>query len=854
MKRYWKAAVPATALATLMNAGHVTAATETAPAAAETSGDLDEVIVTGTRQTGLRAADSPAPIQILSAEAIKAASGSPDLVSTLAKIVPSLTAQGYGQDTANATLQMKLRGLSPNDVLVLVDGKRRHTTSNIALDPGPFQGAAGVDLNFIPVDAIDHIEVLTEGAAAQYGSDAIAGVINIILKKDSSGGDLSASYGRYIDGGGATDDVGGHIAFEPIEGSYLNFTAEVRNHGYSDRGGIDGRTLNPDLGPINSTIVQLPDYPYLNHVWGDGLYNLKIATFNSGFKFSGGTEFYLSGTYGDKYSSSFENYRTPSAATYTNSSGATVAPFPYGFNPREVFDETDYELTTGIKGEVADWAWDLSTTYGVDHVIEHTDDSANPSILAGGTYPNLATGGTITFTPGNTPTDFYDGFFKAAQWTTNLDVNRNFDVGLAGPLNVAAGAEYRRNAYTLGAGELSSWVGGGPAAQPGLSPSDAGTNSRTNESGYVDLATKPIDGLRVDVAGRFEHYSDFGSEPVGKFTARYDFTPEVAVRGTISTGFRAPTLAEEYFTSTNVFPGGASVQLQPNSKSSADLGVGNLKPEKSTNYSLGIVFQPTPGLLASLDVYQINIRDRIVSSGTLNSTLNGLDVGSLAITKAINDSGNTIGPGLSDSVILFTNGVNTRTRGADFVLDAPVDYGFGKIDWSIGATYNDTAITSLERTTPELASLAPFATGSTLFDQTSTSDLTTASPKYVINLGALLTVEKLTVNLREIIYGTSSEYQSNARVVSATNPLTYFNDVIGVTPITDLDVAYQFDKHVKLSAGAINLFDRYPNKTNATLLGQWAAGYDRSTVQQYPQISPFGFNGGYYYVRANYSF
>src|ERR1700728_3601814 len=318
MNKLIRKAMPVASLALLLNSGGVLAQTVAVNnETAASSESLEEVIVTGTRQTGLKAADSPAPIQILSAETIQAASGSPDLISTLAKIVPSLTAQGFGGDTANATLQAKLRGLSPNDVLVLVDGKRRHTTSNLAVDSGPFQGAAGVDLNFIPVSAIDHIEVLTDGAAAQYGSDAIAGVINIILKKDSSGGNLGGTYGRYIDGGGITGDYTGHIAFQPLDGGYLNFTGEVRNHGFSDRGGIDGRTLNPDPGYPNSNWTSAPGYPHLNLIEGDAQYNLKIASFNSGFDLGGGTQFYSFGTYGYKDTASYENYRTPSTVSYT---------------------------------------------------------------------------------------------------------------------------------------------------------------------------------------------------------------------------------------------------------------------------------------------------------------------------------------------------------------------------------------------------------------------------------------------------------------------------------------------------------------------------------------------------------
>src|SRR3954462_15075684 len=199
------------------------------------SGDLssaNEVIVTGTRVTGIKAVESAAPIQVIASQSIERAAGKPDLITTLSNLIPSLTAQGFGGDQANQTLQAKLRGLSPNDVLVLIDGKRRHTTANLEVLGGPFQGGAGVDLNFIAVDSIDHVEVLTDGAAAQYGSDAIAGVINIILKKGYEGGNLQASYGAYQDGGGDTNDVTGNVGFQPYDGAHLNFTAEYRDHAH----------------------------------------------------------------------------------------------------------------------------------------------------------------------------------------------------------------------------------------------------------------------------------------------------------------------------------------------------------------------------------------------------------------------------------------------------------------------------------------------------------------------------------------------------------------------------------------------------------------------------------------------
>src|ERR1700722_16305648 len=263
-------AIVATILAASVGTVHANGAPAAdAPAAdAEAeSPEIGEVIVTGTRQSGLSAAESPAPVQILSAAALEAASGNPDLMTTLAQIVPSLSMQAFGFDMAGQTLQAKLRGLSPNHVLILVNGKRRHTTANLAVDTGSvYQGGAGVDLNFIPLDAIDHIEVLTDGAAAQYGTDAIAGVINIILKKNTSGGILNGTYGKYYDGGGNTGDVGGNAGFEPLDGGYLNITGETRNHGHSNRSGIDPPAILA-LGTYpNSNMTQVPGYPYLNMI------------------------------------------------------------------------------------------------------------------------------------------------------------------------------------------------------------------------------------------------------------------------------------------------------------------------------------------------------------------------------------------------------------------------------------------------------------------------------------------------------------------------------------------------------------------------------------------------------------
>ena len=799
------------------------------------------MIVTGTRQSGQRAADSPAPIQILSAEALQNAAGNPDLMSTLSQIVPSLTINAIGGDAGGLSLQARLRGLSPNHVLVLINGKRRHTTANLMVDGSPYQGGAGVDLNFVPLDAIDHIEVLTDGAAAQYGTDAIAGVINIILKKNSSGGRLGGTWGNYMNGGGNTNDVSGNAGFEPAEGAYFNITGEVHGHGHSDVGAIDPRVIDPkNLATYpNSNEPSAPGYPYLNRGGGDAEWRQKIFLINSGIDFEGGTEVYAFGTYGRKKANSYENYRQPNKVAYTDpTTGVTTYPLPYGFDPREQTDETDSQVTVGVKGVIADWNWDLSSGYGDDKVPLYTTESANA-----GTY---AVNGVLT------PSDYYDGFLQATQWTSTLDINRDFNVGMAGPLNVAFGGEYRRETYAIGAGIPLSYLSGGAQSYPGFTPTDAGIWSRKNEAGYIDLAAKPIEGLRLDAAGRFEHYSDFGDAKVGKLTARYDFDPEFAIRGTVSNGFRAPTLAEEYYASTNVGPSTAFAQLPPNSPGGRLLGLGTgLQPEHSINYSMGFVFRPLPSMSATLDVYQITVTNRIVGTGSIYGSVNGVATAAApAVNAAIAANGNQLDPNVvatgSTGINLFANGIDTRTRGADLVFNFPVDYAFGKVDWSIGATYNDTAITKLPTGPAQLA-------GAQLYDATAISDLTTATPKYIVNLGALWTYGKYSVNLLEKVYGPSSEYENDDGDNSTNTPI-YYKSSIGVSPITNLDLAIQIQEHLKLSIGAVNLFNKFPNHLNGTELAHFTAYDDNQAVFNYSQWSPYGIDGGFYYAKAVFTF
>jgi iron complex outermembrane receptor protein len=821
-----------------------------APAADASSGDagdmtsISEVIVTGTRVGGIKAADSPAPIIVVGGDELRKA-GAPDLMTSLSMVIPGFVKQAFGGDMANQTLQAKLRGLSPNHTLIMVDGKRRHGTANLAVLGGPYQGGAGPDLNFIPLDAIDHVEVLLEGAAAQYGSDAIAGVINIILKKDNSGGLLRALRGGYMDGGGESNDGSAHIGFAPTDDSFFNVTAEIQNHAHSMRGGIDPRVVDPKklANYPDSNMPLRTGYPYLNTIQGDAHFTLATFAFNSGFKLSDGVEFYSFGTWGDKKADSFENYRLPDKISHTDATtGAKSYMYPYGFNPEEATSEKDYQITAGLKGSIADWNWDLATGYGNDTVDLSTLHSGNASLYA-------ATGAS--------PVDFYDGKFIATQWTSTLDVNRNFEIGMAGPLNVAFGGEYRRDSYAIYAGDAASYYGGGAQSFPGFAPADAGSYSRKNYAGYIDLAATPISGLRIDLAGRHEHFSDFGNTNIGKATVRYDFTPAFAVRGTASTGFRAPTLAEEHYTTVNVGPGTAFIQIPPNSVAATKLGLGGgLQPEKSTSFSFGVVLQPIDKLFASLDVYQIKVTNRIVGSGSLYGSSTDPVTGvttiiSQAVVDAALASGASVDQVRNTGINLFANGIDTRTRGAEFTLMYPTDLPAGHVDWSASAALNQTTVTK-PLGAPPVGAL-PLAQKQALFDSTALSDLTTASPKYVVNLGMSWTYEKASARLQEVIYGPSSEWV-NDNLDTNGNSAFYYQDKIGVIPTTNLELGYELMKGLTLSAGAVNLFNRYPPHTNPGLLKVQRASNDNGAVQIYPGFSPFGINGGFYYARATFSF
>lgn len=796
------------------------------------SGAVSEIVVTGTRTTGLRAVDSPAPIQVLDAGSL-ARVGQPDLNQALAQNIPSFTAQAFGGDTANLTLSARLRGLSPNHTLVLVDGKRRHTTANLAVLSGAYQGGAAADLSFLPTAAIDHVEVLQEGAAAQYGTDAIAGVINIILKKSGRGGLLSATSGEYFDQGGATGQFSANAGFTPNDKSFLNLTFETKSHDHSNRGAVDPRLQNTAFNTTSSSrlsrypqLANAEGFPYLNQISGDAKYRIYNLTYNAGYDLGGGLELYSFGSYGHRVASAYENYRVPNLIIGRNG----AIPFPFGFSPKEGITENDYQATLGLRGETSGWNWDVSTSYGKDDDSIDVLDTANRSL-----YIDTSTATTNGFTPNR----FHAGDFTTTQWTTTLDVTRDFNVNMAKPMTVAFGAEYREDTYEIGAGDPGSRYKEGSQSYPGFQLTDAGKHDRNNKAVYGNIVLTPVAAWTIDIAGRFESFSDFGETTVGKLTSRYDFTPAFAVRGTVSTGFRAPTLAEEFYSATNVSPISAFVQLPPNSAAARLVGVDGLKPEGSTTYSLGFVAHPMSRLVLTVDAYQIDLTDRIVGSGSVFGSGGAINVP--AVTAAILANGNVLDPTVTQTGInIFTNGLDTQTRGVEAVATYSTNFGhLGRVDWSVSTNYNKTKITKVQ---PTPAQLAP----AVLFTPTTFSNLETASPKFRLIFGALWNRGPLTVNLREAVYGESSS-------VASRTGATYYNTVIGTTAITDLDVSYKIGP-VRVAVGANNLFNTYPDKINPLLIADYVQANSNAAVTQYPSFSPFGINGGYYYGRVTYSF
>ena len=651
-----------------------TAVAQDADAQAQTRAkDLSTVIVTGTRADNRTESSSLTPIDVVSAKVLQQ-TGTNELTTALARIIPSLTfPRPSAADTADSQRPAQLRGLSPDQVLVLVDGKRWHSGAIIVTNGVLGRGSQAVDLNTIPMAAVDHIEVLRDGASAQYGSDAIAGVINVVLKKGAEDGDVEITGGQYSAGDGQIWQGSANFGL-PLNNDkgWLRFSLQEGNQNITNRAGVDRRR------PQDGVRQRFGDPAVRDH-------NLFL---NSQYDLTPGVQLYAFGHYGKRKSTSTAFFRSVDNAN----SAPTI--YPDGYLPLENADSTDQSLVLGLRGKTAGgWRWDVSGNYGANRVSYATENSVNRALLND---------------VGSSPSRFHDGILKATQQAFDIDLAKELSVGwLPNPVTLAFGAEYLRQSYSIAAGDPASYyvgtsgVSGGAQGFGGFQPADAGSRARHSVSEYLSLETNLTDRLGTSLAVRHEDYSDFGTTTSGSLAARFDFTDRFALRAGASTGFRAPSLAQQYYAYTQSLyygPGNAPPGLAPGiyntglvgatSPIGLLLGGQSLKPEKSRNYTAGLVWNPVDPLTLSIDVYQITLDDRV----TLSSNL--------AITApAVQDylAANGITNTNYSSIAYFTNAVDTRTRGVDFVGSYLSEFGNGStLQSTLSANYNKNKVTDVK--------------------------------------------------------------------------------------------------------------------------------------------------------------
>ncbi|GBR53494.1 TonB-dependent outer membrane receptor [Neokomagataea thailandica NBRC 106555] len=753
-----------------------------------------------------------------------------NLADAITRTYAQINVSNMGADTGALTSSIRMRGLNPNQVLVLVDGKRRHTTANIYQDSGPEFGATPVDLSMIPANMVDHIEVLEDGAAAMYGSDAIAGVVNIITKKQNHGFNMSAQTGaNAYNGDGWQYQINGDGGFKWGKDGYVHIAGQLTHADhFVTKNVFDHRLVNYGPADAAGQVYTAPAGGYQPPATSNKIMSTPEETrenlfVNFGHSVTETTDFYGQITYAHRHSEGFENYRTPAVIPEIH---------PYGFSPIETNEENDFAALLGLKGEVFGFDWDLNTVYGQDRNIIGNKNTANPNLYAATGY---------------TPTDARAETYAMSQWTNSLDFRRHFNLFNAVPVTWAFGAQHRLDGYKIIEGNPASYELGGTSGYAGLTPQDAGTWWRNIWAGYMDGDFHFTPKWEVDFAGRFEHYTDVGNNEIGKVSTRYDFTKRIGIRATISNGFRAPTLAEQNFSALNVSPNGAGGLLPVNSAAGRSLGASPLKPERSVSASGGIVVEPITGWHVETDVYQINIRDRIVQGGTTNG---------LAAISAIEQMGlvlpSTITPSDYNNVsaYYFANGASTRTQGLDIKTDYLFHlHKFGNLDVSAALDLNRT----------RLHHNGIGANGQPLLTEQNIAAITTEYPRSKLILNAYWTYQNWDVNLRQTRYGETTgmlTYEdwtpSTAICPKDGNSLQYSNSCFYQfknTPrwLTDLEIGYRFNEHWHVAVGGNNLFNIRPRKVPEFVNSLGATVYDQDSAQV-PMY------GGYYYGRINASF
>ncbi|MBB3227381.1 iron complex outermembrane receptor protein [Luteibacter sp. Sphag1AF] len=778
---------------------------------------LDQIVVTGTHAKDRTVLDSPVPIDVLTPEDLRSAGAvNGELGSALATLLPSFNfprqSNSGGSDHVRAA---QLRGMSPDQVLVLVNGKRFHTSALVNSDTKIGRGTTPVDFNAIPISAIKRIEVLRDGAGAQYGSDAIAGVVNIILDDAPEGGEVTSSYGAYHTnfrptGRTITDGQSSYASakFGTKLGASGFFRAglESNQHDATNRAGPDQIPSWENQSPANLALQGKRNYAA-----GDPKNENYSGWLNAELPLGDTVTAYAFGIYTQRHTIGDNYFR------YPDSDANVPAIYPSGYRPESIGTNRDINLTTGARGHFGEWDIDSSLTWGGNSFAYNLRDSVNVSL------------------GDESPTQFRIGKYSGTQGTANIDLSRPFEWGST-LYTLATGAEYRRETFRTYAGDPASYAVGpivgaptGAQAGGGLTPQDTANLSRHVGAAYVDLSADLTEKFFADAAARYEHYNDFGGAWTGKLSGRYAFTPDYALRGAISNNIRAPSLSQVGFESTSTGYGanGELVQgrvLSVNNPIARGLGATDLQPEKSRNISLGFTARVGEHFDASLDIFRIDVDHRVTLSETIAT--DGLESYILAHFGV---------PGVQ-SVAFFTNAVDTRTRGAELVANYRNALYGGNFTLTGTYSYNRTSIRNVRDTPTQLAALGADAV---LFGLEERNTLTDASPR---QRGALTA------------RWDSTHWGLLTRLTRQGSTTRVFDFGDGFVPTQTYAARWQLDAEVEwraterlsLALGGQNITDQYPTRSIPDIA--YAGNFP------YDVISPIGVNGAYWYGRVRYSF
>lgn len=845
-------------------------------ASAQTAPDeatIGEVVVTGSRFGPRVVTDSPTPVDSISSEDL-ARTGASDLQGQIKVTVPSFSTPRPTAAGANDFLTPPtLRGLSTGQILMLVNSKRRHTNAELNASNQIGRGDVAYDFNAIPALAISSVEVLRDGAAAQYGSDAIAGVINLQLDR-SLGFTARGRYGVTEKGDGEDVQVSAAYGFALGDGGVLRITGAYQDHGRTDRARPDTRQQyfgagagGPVLpsGNFGSGVGLTPSNGALdpreasfnrdNWLYGEPDYENASVFLNAELPLTDAVTAYAFGGYNRLDGVSYNFIRR------AGQDETVRALFPDGFRPEQHSRLENASLAAGLKGEnLAGFAWDLSSVYGVSEDRLRVTNSNNASM------------GTAS------PTSVLRGGAKFRQWTTNLDLTREIALGAGEPLRFAAGLEYRKEWYRLQAGEPASYVNGGVpildgpnAGRPapvgiqsavGVSPADVLPGERDSKAIYAELEKDFGERLTLSAALRYEDYSDFGDTANYKFAGRFELTEGLALRGTVGSGFRAPALAQSFYSQTDfLFVGGQLLRTRifsVNDPAAALIGATPLKPEKSDNYSVGLVFDRGP-FSATIDAYRIELKDRIVISSNFQSP---------ALTSFLAAQGF---PGVAAAAYL-TNAVDTTTKGLDVTARYRKDLGdLGSLTATLAASLVETDFDRIDGTPPAVAA---FGITAPLVDLTQQVRLTRSTPKDKETLSLTWTRDRWSVTLTNTRYGEVQQVALTGRTPAQVAALVPGYDVrlVPAAPgsansdiiqtfradiVTDLDASFEVTDHVTLAAGVANLFDKYPERQIASSAASVAAGTngaDNAGIFPYAYIAPYGVGGRFFYLKGTYRF